>query len=354
MFSLAYRCHKFCLLLLAVLTCLLGGELLAETPVGSSVAEPQQIDQQIEQWAIELDDDRFDTRQRAQLQLEQAGKQAIEAVADVAKSGSLESATRAVNILLHWSEAKEHGLRIASLEKLASLPNRPRESTMATRLLADVREQAGVQRLSNLGAKVSRDVQIPGAGHLQVVIGPDWEGGNEGLKHLSDMPHVTTISLHVAPLDSSAVEHLVNLPQVRRVELYGTNFSPAAVAKLKQQLSGAVVVERGGAMLGIRGNVESVVPGSAAHKAGIQAHDRITEFNGKKVADFEALTQRIAKQKPGDTVTLTVLRNQQSRKVKVTFDQWGTKPNLVVKQQQWAPGQVPPGFPPPKIIVPAN
>ena len=353
MSSLAHCCHKFCLLLIviAVLACLLGGELLAKTPVGSSVAEPQQI----EQWAIELDDDRFDTRQRAQQQLERAGKPAITAVAGVAESGSLESATRAVNILLQWSEAKEQGLRIASLEKLASLPNRPRESAMATRLLADVREQAAVQRLSNLGAKVSRDVQIPGAGHLQVVIGPDWDGGSEGLKHLADVPHVTTISLHVAPLDDSAIDYLVKVPQVRRVELYGTDFSPEAVAKLKQQLpANTKVEERGGAMLGIRGNVESVVPNSAAHKAGIQARDRIIEFNGEKVADFDALTQRIAKKKPGDTVTLTVLRNQQSRKVKVTFDQWGTRSNLVVKQQPWAPGQVPPGFPPPRIIVPAK
>ena len=340
--------HLFGLLVYVVLACLAASGSGAESQPAARIAPAQ-----IAQWATELDDDRFDVRQRAQRQLEQAGPPALEAVAKVAETGSLESATRAVNILSQWSESKEVGQRLAALEGLANLTNRPRESARATRLLAAVREQTARTMLLKLGAKIDRDVQIPGNGHLQVVIGPGWRGGNEGLRHLANMPHATTISLHVAPLDDSAVDYLVKAPRVRRVELYGTNFSPEAVAKLGRQLPGAEVVERGGAMLGIRGNVESVVKGSAAHKAGIRARDLITEFNGEKVADFEALTDRIAKKKPGDTVTLTILRNKQTKQVQVTFDQWGTKPNIVVKQRQVVPRQLPPGFPP-RIIVPAK
>ncbi len=348
MFPIAKCCQKFGLLFLAVLACSVASELIAETPATSSPAV-----ELIEQWANQLDDDRFDMRQRAQQQLEQAGELALAAVTVVAKSGSLESSTRAINILLQWSEAKERDLQIAALEELAGLTNRPRESAMATRLLAEAGERTALETLVKLGANVKRDVQILGNGNLQVVIGPQWQGGNEGLQHLAKVPHTTTLSLHVAPLDSSAVDHLVKLPQVRRVELYGTKFSPEAVAKLKRQLSGAEVVERGPAMLGIRGNVESVVPNSAAHKAGIRRGDLITEFNGEKVADFDALTQRIAKQKAGDTVTLTVQRNTQTLQVKVTFDQWGTETNSEAKQQQLVPRQIPAGFPP-KIVVPAK
>ena len=361
MTSLANSIYKVCRLIFAVLVCFVGVDELCAGDLGTETAKPDQhasntLSSQIEQWAAELDDDRFDVRQRAQQHLEQAGKPALEAVALIAKAGSLESVTRATNIMLRWSQGKEIDLQLAALEKLAGLKNRPRESARAIRLLAVAREQTARGTLIQLGARVERDLQIQGQGQLQVTIGPEWRGGKEGLQHLTDMRHATTVSLHVAPLDDSAVDYLVKLPQVRRLELYGTKFSPEAVAKLKEQLPGADIVERGGAMLGIRGNVESVVKNSAAHKAGIQARDRITEFEGEKVANFEALTERIAKKKPGDTVTLTILRNNQTKQVQVTFDQWGTKPNIVVpppQRQQRIPVQIPPGFPP-KLIVPAK
>ncbi len=351
-FSIANRNPQLGLLIFALLAYFAASDLRAATAKPDHPAA-NIAPAQIEHWVIQLDNDRFDIRQRAQQQLEQTGKLAVEAVSKIATTGSLESSTRAINILLQWSEAKEHGLQFAALEKLAHLPNRPRESARATRLLANAREQSALETLTKLGARVDRDVQIRGTTNLQVVIGPQWQGGNEGLQQLAQVPHATTISLHVAPLDDSAVDFLVKLPQVRRVELYGTKFSAEAVAKLKQHLPDAAVVQRGGAMLGIRGNVEGVVPNSAAHKAGIKRGDRITEFNGKKVANFDALTERIAKQQPGDSVTLTVLRNNQPRQVKVTFDQWGTNTNTPVIQQGQVPRKIQLGLPP-KNVVPAQ
>jgi len=323
----------------------------AATQAGSVIAPEQP--KQIVQWVTQLDDDRFDTRQRAQQQLEQAGQAALEAVAAIAQTGSLESSTRAINILLKWSESPQQDLRLAALEKLANLPDRPRESAMAARLLADAREAAAIEALTRLGARVERDQQIRSIANLQVVIGPQWQGGNAGLQHLADVPSATTVSLHAAPLGDSAVDYLGKLSQVRRIELYGTKFSPEALAKLRQQLPRTEVVERGGAKLGIGGNVQSVVPNSAAAKAGIKPGDRITEFNGEKVANFEALTERIAKQQPGDTVTLTVLRNNQSREVQVTFDQWGSNVKREVNPQVLVPMPLPPGFQP-KIVIPAK
>jgi len=354
-----FRNFTFGLLAMAVLAIFAVNGLRAE-PAEPSRPATNIAPEQIEQWVTQLDDDRFDTRQRAQQLLAQTGKLALKAVATVAESGSLESSTRAINILLLWSEGAQQNLQFAALEnlqfaaleQLANLSNRPRESAMATRLLAEARERAALIAIAQLGARVGRDTQVRGKDNLQVVIGPQWQGGNEGLRHLVDVSHATTISLHVAPLDSSAVDYLTPLPQVRRIELYGTKFSPAAVAKLKEQLpAGAQVFERGPAMLGIRGNVESVVRNSAAHKAGIRVGDRITKFNDEKVADFEALTQHIAQQKAGDTVTLTVLRNNQTLEVQVTFDQWGATPPAEVVPQRLVPMQVLPGLPP-NIIVP--
>lgn len=311
--------HQLRLLLFAVLASSVASELFAEPPPTNSPAV-----EQIEQWAAQLDDDRFDIRQRAQQQLEQAGEPALTAVAEVAKSGSLESSTRAINILLQWTEAKAHGLRLASLEKLSILTNRPRESSMAKRLLAEVRAQAALDALIALGAKgITHSVN-----NVQVILGPQWKGGYEGLKHLADIPHASWISLHDAPLSDPVLAHIAALPGVQRVEIYGTEISPAAIEKFKKQAPSVVVDVRVGAYLGVgsrnvQGSITEVKPNSAAEKAGIKLGDRITEFDGEKVVDFKELTDKIRKHKPGDTVTLTLLRNNQPRKVKVTFGDWG-------------------------------
>lgn len=47
-----------------------------------------------------------------------------------------------------------------------------------------------------------------------------------------------------------------------------------------------------------------VVPGSAAAKAGLEAHDVLTEFADKKIGNQQDLRDAVAAQKPGDEVTL--------------------------------------------------
>ncbi len=70
--------------------------------------------------------------------------------------------------------------------------------------------------------------------------------------------------------------------------------------------------------------VETVVPGGPADKAGIKARDIITEVDGKALVNDSDLGQALNSHKPGDTVTLTVLRGTQKMSVKVTL---GTMPS---------------------------
>lgn len=328
------------LLLATVITCWAIGVSQAEEPASSPVGDKVSIEQS-QQWAAQLDDDRFDTRQRAQLRLEQTGLPALDAVATIAQTGSLESSTRAINILLQWSESSQQDLRLAALERLSNLSNRPRESAMATRLLANAREQVALEALTKLGARYNRDVQTHGLGNtLQVTFGPQWKGGYEGLKHLNEVPRATTVSLHSTPLNDPVLDHLSQLPALRRVEIYGTDISVASIEKFDQQHPNIKVdVRPGGALLGVRarpqGIIDYVEPDSAADRAGIVRGDRITEFNGEAVANFAALTERIGKQKAGDSATLTVSRQNNTRQVKVTFDQWGkTEINLPAPANQ--------------------
>ena len=64
--------------------------------------------------------------------------------------------------------------------------------------------------------------------------------------------------------------------------------------------------------------VDSVVPGSPAELAGIQAGDVLLEMNGETVAGLGAFSDFLKALAPGDTVTTTVLRDAETISVAVT------------------------------------
>jgi hypothetical protein len=283
----------------------------------------------------ELDSDRYATRQAAQRRLNAIGLPALDATADAAANGSLESSTRAVSILWKWAESNESPLNRLALEEIASLKNRPVESADAQQRLAVLREEEAIRQVAKLGGRVEADRTfgfIGGAGQpLQVIVGKDWEGGVEGLKHIADIPRATTLSLWSAPLGDEALPRLEELGAVRRLELYGLKMTPELVEKTRGKLPNTIVEVRGPARLGIRGiDAIEIVPNSPAAKAGLVVHDRIIEFNGKPIdtgkptEDFNALTTEIGKCEAGQTVKIKFRRGQEIREAEVTFDAWGT------------------------------
>ncbi len=89
-------------------------------------------------------------------------------------------------------------------------------------------------------------------------------------------------------------------------------------------------------------SVESVAPGGAAEKAGLQRGDIITAIDGTSVDTFSALTAAMNDYKAGDTATLTVQRNRDEVTLKVTFDEkneateevnWDNSPNAQSKNE---------------------
>ncbi len=64
--------------------------------------------------------------------------------------------------------------------------------------------------------------------------------------------------------------------------------------------------------------VSRVEPGTPAAKAGVQEGDVILSFDGQKL-DQDALTALLLKRKAGDTVTLTILRDNKQIDLKVTL-----------------------------------
>lgn len=68
--------------------------------------------------------------------------------------------------------------------------------------------------------------------------------------------------------------------------------------------------------------VEAVTKGSAAEKAGIKEDDVITKVNDTKITSPDDLSKAIQKQKPGDKVSITFLRNKKEQKVTAELTKW--------------------------------
>ncbi|MBX3425136.1 MAG: PDZ domain-containing protein [Pirellulales bacterium] len=322
-------------LALGLIAALLGGRARCE-----ETASPA-ADADVAAWIEALDDERFAVRELAQSRLEALGPAALPTVAAAAKDPSLERATRAVRILLSWSKTGDPDKRLTILESLAAVADtHPSEASFAVEQLAAVREDAALAAIVELGG-IANDQRGTAFGRgnqgpVQVVIGPKWTGGDEGLKHLVDVRRLQTLSFHSAPVGDDALLFAKQLPNLTRVEVYGTPHSETTLAALRAARPGLdVAVRSSGAQLGIMGDpnqpvayVQQVGPDTAAERAGIRAGDVIAEINGEQVGNFEALTARIATFNPGESVQMKIIRAGQELELPVTFDRWGENENF--------------------------
>jgi putative serine protease PepD len=67
--------------------------------------------------------------------------------------------------------------------------------------------------------------------------------------------------------------------------------------------------------------VQEVVPGSPADKAGLRPGDLVVGIDGQSVADYGELGARIRAHKPGDKITLTVVRGGNETTITATLTQ---------------------------------
>jgi S1-C subfamily serine protease len=86
---------------------------------------------------------------------------------------------------------------------------------------------------------------------------------------------------------------------------YGA-LTPAVAAQLRASV-------QNGAVIG------AVVPGSPAATAGLRAGDIVTAINGQPLPEESSLAQILSQKRPGDTVTLSVVRSGQSQDLAVTL-----------------------------------
>lgn len=70
--------------------------------------------------------------------------------------------------------------------------------------------------------------------------------------------------------------------------------------------------------------IANVAPGSPAQKAGLQQYDIITKIDGNALKTDSAFEQTLFSHKPGDVLTLTVIRNTTTQSIKITL---GNRPS---------------------------
>jgi len=67
--------------------------------------------------------------------------------------------------------------------------------------------------------------------------------------------------------------------------------------------------------------ITTVIPDSAASRAGVKAGDVLTSYNGKPVKRVEDLMQMVTATKPGTTVQARLVRDRQEKTVNLTVDE---------------------------------
>lgn len=81
--------------------------------------------------------------------------------------------------------------------------------------------------------------------------------------------------------------------------------------------------QRPKAILGVAleddGTVSHVLPGSPAKEAGIKAGDVIRQIDGRAVEDAMAIVRFVARKKPGDRITLELLRGEEKTEVQAVL-----------------------------------
>jgi len=259
-------------------------------------------------------------RRRATARLIATGRPAIAPLATAAAEGSLEVRVRAVTILREIYirgddeaiDAAEVALEELAAQKSASVASR---AGAVLSMNYEVRERRAISEIQKLGAIVEYSDQAIADPNLaenrfiaHVVLGKDWTGGIEGLKHIKRLERLRL--LYYIP-ESGVTEEALKDVQ-------------ASVPNLQVQ-------RRGRSCLGVSCltdpnangcQVMKLVPGSAAARAGFQLGDVIVAFDSKPVKDFDSLISLIGTTKPGDKVKIEVQRDFQKVTLQPVMDDW--------------------------------
>ena len=359
------------------------GELGWAPPTARS-DEPPTIEQ-IAGWVDDLSAGQYAVRDAATRRLIKTGARAVEPVAEALSGNGLEVTARAVFILQELAlsgDLETESAARGALEKAAALrvTTAARRASAALDKLDDARQKRVLEEFKRLGAKVDKEhveMGLPDFGGIFAIeFGDQWQGQEkhlEQLKWLRDVDQVSFVGKQVkpdwvkyvngmenlsilkikrvpitdeslavlpklaklqyvkllyVPVTDQALHHLTECKRLSMIKLFGTKVTDKGEAKLRVAVV-AEVDRRQGAFLGISPShlgqnwfIRTVTEKSSADKAGLQPGDVITKYEQQPIGDFNSLTQMIAKNTAGDTVTLEILRGSRRFERKIKLGEW--------------------------------
>lgn len=291
----------------------------AKPPKATAPAQPAPSKLDIEQWIADLNAPEFAKREEATRQLIDAGVVAVEPLIEVSKSSGLEVSVRITAVLRAWFTSGQEELVEAAetaLEQLSESKNRSianRSVAVLNQYALTIRQDRALAQIKLLGGTIKSAESVTPQQFAQndsdrffIVLGLNWQGGEEGLKHIRRLPSLSTL-------------YVIQHPKTKKI--LTPNVSLEAITELKKVMPQLAIVPRGPAYLGVspqerfgkNGCVIGVVPpGTPAAKAKLVPGDVITSIEGKPVSDFDGLIDLIAEQKPGDVIKLEILRGEEN------------------------------------------
>jgi hypothetical protein len=296
----------------------------------------QQDAEGVQQWVAQLDSGQFATRQQASRRLRDAGLAAIKPLVAAADGRQSEVTRRAVDVLDSLCESDDGEVAQAArdaLERLARSSHRlpAYRASVVLRGQRLRQQRAALAEIQRLGGTVSAASVEDGELVIsQLVLGRKWEAGDEGLRYLVKLGRIESLKLYGSQFTDDGLEYLTKLTSVQWLRLYATQITDGGQQRLKENLPGTLVDRRHGALLGVSGagdakgcRLSMVREGSAAHRAGLQIDDVITNVDNTPIPDLATLIATIARQRPGDRIKVTFLRDDQTLELDVVLGELG-------------------------------
>ena len=343
------------------------------------VAAQESSAEAIQGWIGQLGAEQFADRESASRSLAAAGPAALGPLAEAARGGDLEVASRAIDVIRGYLDppagagagegagkgegtgedtgeqpagdapvepSLESSFRDVSLaleaerllETLAEGPPGPVPQIAATALEFHQlgMHEAAQDRLQALGAKINDNYLSMASGKrgLEAVIDTRWKGSPEDLRLLPRLRNLRHVGIHGLKIDAQTLALLGRLRSLENIQLYGTGVSDEAVAALAARFPNAEIDVRKGGKLGVGGQrivgpcqITQVVAGSAADRAGLQIGDVVLSMDGVAVKNFEGLTEYVGRHGPGESIEVEIERAvagkvPQRFTATVTLDGW--------------------------------
>jgi PDZ domain len=290
---------------------------------GSEKTVSSEYSAYIKQLLSDLDHDDYQKRRSAHEKLLKANSRSIPLLEKAAHEASLELSSRILLIMEHHlrnSKVNYSEPAIVAMENFLESKNRSLiyPSVQIWNRNINAIEIRAISKIISLGGKITKrgrasrfnqnSTGVPSSKIERLDLTEKWKGGEEGLRYIS---------------------RLRNLVSIYSVD--GNGLDEKDFQELEAKLPNLRVIYRGRCKLGIscpevgECRVMHVEPGSSAFNAGIQKEDVILEYNGKGTPSFTALTDLIAKSKPGEKVKVTINRYGMGLELNVVMKAWSAK-----------------------------